>query len=188
MDSLDDETYDIAELAAVSGLTVRTIRYYIQQKLVPPSRSMGPGARYGKGHLTRLRLIRHFQRKDLSLAEIRQKLEAADLVGDPVPGSSTEYLEAVLATTSATKQHDSLEQDASRGTIALRSQWERITLTDGVEIHVRRPLNRVDNRNLERLIEAGKEIFEVGASVLHLVSTQPSDATTPDTGAPSSVA
>jgi DNA-binding transcriptional MerR regulator len=174
MVAMSEVVYDIGELAALSGLTVRTIRYYIQQKLVPPSPSMGPGAGYGNRHLTRLRLIRHFQRKQLSLAEIRQKLEAADLVGDPSRDSSAEYLEAILAASSEAGSDDSPTTSSSAGqllaVIASRSQWERITVTGDVEIHVRRPLTRMDNRNLERLVEAAKEMFGEDSSVLKLVS------------------
>jgi hypothetical protein len=40
-----------------------------------------------------------------------------------------------------------------------RAQWERITLSDGVEIHVCRPMNREENRLLERLIKEAERIF-----------------------------
>ena len=53
--------YDLDELARLSGLTVRTIRYYIQQRLLHASGHRGPGASYDAGHLARLRLIRRLQ-------------------------------------------------------------------------------------------------------------------------------
>ena len=41
-----------------------------------------------------------------------------------------------------------------------RSQWERIALTDDVELHIRRPLSRDANRRVERLLEQARRIFE----------------------------
>ena len=67
--------YDLDELARLSGLTVRTIRYYIQQRLLHTSGHRGPGAGYDAGHLARLRLIRRLQADHLPLAEIRRRLE-----------------------------------------------------------------------------------------------------------------
>ena len=40
-----------------------------------------------------------------------------------------------------------------------RSQWERFTLTDGIELHVRRPLPRSAQRQLDRILAAARDIF-----------------------------
>jgi hypothetical protein len=40
-----------------------------------------------------------------------------------------------------------------------RSQWERLTLAPDVELHVRRPGTREENRRIERLLEAARGIF-----------------------------
>ena len=44
-------------------------------------------------------------------------------------------------------------------TAAERSQWERITLAPDVELHVRRPLTREQNRLVEQLLEAARKLF-----------------------------
>jgi hypothetical protein len=41
-----------------------------------------------------------------------------------------------------------------------RSQWERISLAPDVELHVRRPLSRYQNRRVERLLEAARQILK----------------------------
>lgn len=41
-----------------------------------------------------------------------------------------------------------------------RSQWERVSLTPDVELHVRRPLSRYQNRQVDRLLEAARQIFK----------------------------
>jgi hypothetical protein len=41
-----------------------------------------------------------------------------------------------------------------------RSQWERIALGPEIELHVRRPLSRARNRQLERLLESARQILQ----------------------------
>lgn len=41
-----------------------------------------------------------------------------------------------------------------------RSQWDRVLLAPDVELHVRRPLGRRQNKRVERLIEIAREILE----------------------------
>ena len=69
-----DSPYTIADLARLTGLNVRTIRYYLAQGLLPASGESGPGAHYGEGHLDRLRLTKRLQAQHLPLAEIRRRL------------------------------------------------------------------------------------------------------------------
>jgi hypothetical protein len=42
---------------------------------------------------------------------------------------------------------------------AERSQWDRIALTDDIELHVRRPLSRQDHRRVERLITIARQVL-----------------------------
>src|SRR5436190_23759725 len=54
---------------------------------------------------------------------------------------------------------------ASPGTAAPnsnRSQWERIALNPDVELHVRRPLGRIQNRAVDRLIALARQLLEEG--------------------------
>ena len=44
-----------------------------------------------------------------------------------------------------------------------RSTWERITLTPELELHVRRPLSRADQRRLEALLETARQLFPSAA-------------------------
>ena len=41
-----------------------------------------------------------------------------------------------------------------------RSQWERVSLTPDIELHVRRPLTRHQNRRVDRLVAIARELFE----------------------------
>jgi DNA-binding transcriptional MerR regulator len=73
----DAALLDLAELCDRSGVTPRTVRYYVQQGLLP-SPGLGVGARYGQEHQDRLQLIRQLQKQHLPLAEIRRRLEPLD--------------------------------------------------------------------------------------------------------------
>ena len=66
---------DIKELCEQGRVTPRTVHFYIQQGLLPPASSTGPGARYSVGHLARLRLIRMLQKQHLPLAEIAKRMK-----------------------------------------------------------------------------------------------------------------
>ena len=85
-----DPAYTIADLARLTGVNVRTIRYYLAQGLLPASGESGPGAHYGDGHLNRLRLTKRLQEQHLPLAEIRRRLaeltdaQAAELLATSV--------------------------------------------------------------------------------------------------------
>ena len=72
----DLDALDLPALAAAADVSTRTVRYYIQQGLLPAPESRGPGAHYGSEHLARLKVIKRLQREHLPLSEIRRRLEA----------------------------------------------------------------------------------------------------------------
>src|SRR5918999_5768738 len=74
----ESASYDLNELSEAAGVTPRTVRYYVQQGLLPAPATRGPGTRYDRAHLDRLQLIRRLQRQHLPLAEIRRRLETLD--------------------------------------------------------------------------------------------------------------
>lgn len=78
---MDDKTYwTLAELADETGLTARTIRYYIARGLVDGPDVAGRGATYGRRHIDRLREIQRLQAEGHMLAEIASSdVEAAEL-------------------------------------------------------------------------------------------------------------
>lgn len=41
-----------------------------------------------------------------------------------------------------------------------RSQWDRVSLAPDVELHIRRPLSRIQNRRVERLLDIARHILE----------------------------
>ena len=64
----------MSELEQMTGMSRRTIHYYVSQKLIPaPESKGGPGAKYGEEQLVRLQLIRILQ-DELKLEKIREAL------------------------------------------------------------------------------------------------------------------
>ena len=148
---------DLNDLCRLTGVTQRTVRYYIQTGLLPAPGQTGPGPKYSSGHLNRLRLIRRLQREHLPLAEIRARL---------VRMSDAEVAKSLAATDKdagrqqrAGERMTTQQQQSSSPRERERSQWERVTLAEDVELHVRRPLSRHQNRRVEQLLEAARKIF-----------------------------
>jgi len=122
----------IQDLADSLGLTRRAVRFYVQQKLLPPPAGAGRGSYYNSDHLTRLKRVVELQRVGHSLEEIRQIL-----AGKP-------------ATLSPARDRPGLSAQL----------WTRLTVATGVELHfdtTRRPL---DARTLLRLREGLRAILE----------------------------
>ena len=72
----------VEEVAAEVGLTVRTVRYYQSEGLLPAPTRVGREARYGDEHLERLRLIARLQDQGLRLTAIAELLRQGDAAGD----------------------------------------------------------------------------------------------------------
>ncbi len=168
--------HTISELAALTGLSVRTIRYYVAEGLIPSSGMEGPGTRYRAATLARLRLIAKLKDAHQPLAEIRKRLramsdqEVQEAVTSGGPGgtgeaergdSALDYIRLVLnegkhqpdAAPAApiTPAPDPLEPFE-------RSRWEHVVITPDIEIHIRRPLSRRDIKMVERLLAFAKQL------------------------------
>ena len=72
--SAAEQRMTLSELTATADVSVRTVRYYIGEGLLPPPEGSGPGSSYTKGHLDRLLLIQRLKEAYLPLKEIRRRL------------------------------------------------------------------------------------------------------------------
>ena len=75
-ETMSNENILIHELAEQAGTTVRTIRYYTDEGLLPQPVTQGKYAYYSLNHLNRLELIRRMKDAYLPLREIRQILSS----------------------------------------------------------------------------------------------------------------
>jgi DNA-binding transcriptional MerR regulator len=69
--------YLVGDLARRTGTTVRTIRWYQSEGLLPPPRRAGRTARYGDDHVARLEVIRDLQAHGLTLTAVRRLIDRA---------------------------------------------------------------------------------------------------------------
>ncbi len=181
-------TYTIGELADLADVTPRTIRYYVAQGLLASPVGAGPGARYDASHLARLRLIRRLQAEHLPLAEIRRRLstlssaEIEDAMVSVPTGASgrlgprlprrrargpggAESVRPSSPSARRPRSHGACRSEPSTSSSSApstpeRSQWDRIQLDPDIELHVRRPLSRIQHKRVERLVELARQILE----------------------------
>lgn len=185
----EGDRFSLTELADLAGVTPRTVRFYLAQGLLPAIGQSGPGSKYDVGYLARLRLIRRLQAEHLPLAEIRRRIDGLDedeirvLAGSqepgPPPDSALDYLRSVLGASTVAaaapspapnviaerldEPYGSTPAAAPAATSAQpieRSQWERIVLAPDVELHIRRPLARAQNKQVDRLVTIARELLE----------------------------
>jgi Ca-activated chloride channel family protein len=74
-----ERTYKLDELARASGMSARTVRYYVQRGLLPAAAFRGKDTAYGHEHLVRLRAIRRLQEAFFPLDAIAAELDARPL-------------------------------------------------------------------------------------------------------------
>ena len=109
----DEPLYAIGDLADLGGVSRRTVRYYVQENLLPPPFGVGRGNHYGRAHLDRLLRVKALQEAGRTLDEIRREIQ-------PLGQRASVVVEAAV------------EPRLSR------TLWRRVTLAPGVELHVSR--------------------------------------------------
>jgi len=75
---MDQQDYLIHELAEKVGISVRTIRYYIAEGLLPSPEPKGRYATFNEEYLMRLELILKLKNAFLPLKEIRDRIAGLD--------------------------------------------------------------------------------------------------------------
>ena len=173
------EEFVIHELAERAGTTVRTIRYYTAEGLLPPPFTDGKYAVYTVNHLNRLELIRRLKEAYLPLREIRQILLSlsneevvqrlaeeppAPPAAQPAPGADAlQYISHLM------KEPGPIHINAMRilpePPPAPRpaeppgETWQRLHLAPVVELHLRAPMDAANRARLEQLIAFARKLF-----------------------------
>lgn len=129
----DPFRYTMNDLVAQTGVPARTVRYYIQEGLLPPAHGRGPGATYDAGHLVRLRAIALLRQQHVPLAQIGERLS----------NLTERDLSAMLE----------IDEEPAE------DLWRRIELLPDLELHVRERGGRKDYRLLA-LVEAIKMLVK----------------------------
>jgi DNA-binding transcriptional MerR regulator len=130
---MEDATYGIEELADLGGVSRRTVRYYVQEELIPPPRGAGRGAHYGPEHLAALLEVKALQERGLPLVDIRRALGAGRSA--PVPAAEVAAFPVS------------------------RSAWTRLELAPGVELHVSGEVRVPPPGRIQELAEWCRRLF-----------------------------
>jgi DNA-binding transcriptional MerR regulator len=160
----------IAELASISRVPVRTLRYYIARRLLVPTEFRGTATRYQRTELLRLLGILRMQAElRMSLSEIDRRLRALGDKGledwlrtGPLPPDAAAALGfssvPAASTVSASGDHEPSALDAGRKNI---TTWQRLEIVPGVELLVSTGASRssvlVANRIYETFVVRGEQ-------------------------------
>lgn len=117
--------YAIGELATLGGVSRRTVRYYVQEGLIPPPLGLGRGNHYTAEHLEQLLRVKAMQESGRTLIDIRRAL--------------------------GQKSHARL--DSARMDVPARSLWRHIAIGPGVELQIASTLRLPAPAQLRELAE-----------------------------------
>lgn len=120
-----DQTFKLEELASVSGVSPRTIRYYVQRGLLPAPQFRGRDTVYSEAHRARLAAIQQLQAQYYPLDVIAQMLHDNGALPNPpavAPPSSRPAVTVELPV-----------QPPQRW---IAQAWRRYAVVPGLEIHL----------------------------------------------------
>jgi hypothetical protein len=120
-------TYTAETLAFRAGLPLRTVRFYVQEKLIDPPLGRGRGAHFNDHHLTQLQQARTLQNAGFALEAIRGRRDDLTL-GLQVMQSYDAGRRRWASAGSATAQVEDGDLDPS--------DCLRIPMAEGVELLV----------------------------------------------------
>lgn len=152
----DDKRYTAEQLAQLGGVTLRTVRYYVQEELIDRPLARGPGAHFTDTHLRQLRRCKLLQDWGFDLETIRDKSASFQsiLEGVPIDGNrmrDSAVLRAVFGAMGnepgsglSPKQAEALKAVVQRlrgkpaTVVEKKSATEVIPLADGIDLVVNR--------------------------------------------------
>jgi len=97
--------YTIADLETETGVSARTIRYYISEGLLSPAYGRGPSAVYDADHLLRLKYIQLLKSERMPLSEIKERVNSL------TPDDIAAALDVTLVPSAETWRHVRVHDD-----------------------------------------------------------------------------
>ena len=125
----------IGDLADAAGVSRRAVRFYVQQRLLPPPLGRGRGRHYDASHLDRLRRIGELQAAGHSLDAIRRILEGGEALPPVAP-----------------------PRRPPRASLSAQL-WTRLRLGEGVELHYDAARHNPAVEQLMHLRDAVRSVF-----------------------------
>ena len=131
----EEPRFSIQDLADLADVSRRTVRYYVQEGLLPTPLGVGRGRHYGRAHLDRLLQVKALQASGRTLDDIRGGNDLSE--------------------------HTSASRLAST---PQRTVWRRLELAPGVELHVSNETAMPSPTRLRELAEWCRLHFSTSAS------------------------
>jgi DNA-binding transcriptional MerR regulator len=133
----DAPRYAIGDLADLGGVSRRTVRYYVQEGLLPAPHGIGRGNHYGPEHLNQLLKVKSLQEAGRTLDQVRRELtqRSRSRASQPLPSTAGQPLP--------------------------RSLWRRVTVAPGVELNVAGNVRLPSPGRLEQLAAWCRQHFIV---------------------------
>ncbi|OJX40597.1 MAG: hypothetical protein BGO78_06330 [Chloroflexi bacterium 44-23] len=156
---MTEDEFLIGELAQKTNVSVRTIRYYINQGLLPAPDSRGRYTVYDNDYVERILLIKRLKDAFLPIKEIRvmletqtraeieeflrmfkmqraQKNDALSYINNLLGHSISEPSQSTIRSKPMLKESGIPPQPALQFPQQRESSWKRIVLAPGVELHI----------------------------------------------------
>jgi DNA-binding transcriptional MerR regulator len=142
-------TYTAETLAFRAGVPLRTVRFYVQEKLIDPPLGRGRGAHFTEHHLVQLQQARTLQNAGFSLEAIRDRRD--DLTIGLRAVESFDALTRRWGGRKAPKAGDDAELDPA--------DCVRIPMAENVELMISRDQDLPSPRQLVELALQIRKIF-----------------------------
>jgi len=186
MSNKDKEKYTIDDLSELTGHSRRTIRYYIQEGLVDSPAGRGKGGFYFEKHLSQLRLIKNLQEKGMSLSSISKYMEQGKEDKEKLNNKSANYKMSDEAFPGARQRSDMMKMKMDKDSIkeafynenkklnyktlhfldpyalpprSKREVWVKHEIAPGLEINIKRDLEKKQKRKIDDIIRVAREIL-----------------------------
>jgi DNA-binding transcriptional MerR regulator len=167
----EPEGYPIQKLAEKAGVSVRTIRFYINEGLLAAPPVKGRYSVYNDEYLDRLELIRRLKSSFLPLKEIRDRVtslswaevkqalaqhaqQAPQRQDNERGKSALSYINNLLSTTPAPSRMKTLQPAPPQP-----EAWERLILIPGIELHIRSDASPTSQRLARQIIDYARKLF-----------------------------
>ena len=150
----NEKRYSIGELTELTGISRRSVHYYVQRGLTPPPLGAGRGHYYTAVHLTRIRAIKEFQGQGLTLEEIEERFKT------PQPDILRNALSSVSHDIQPSLKENTLSYEEASEPILLT----RIKVAEGVEMMIEGGTYRLSPARLRKLQRAVRDILGPGFS------------------------
>ena len=111
--------YNIGSLSRMTGLTRRTIRYYVQRELIPKPAGGGRGHYYTDDHLKRIETIKKWQAQGVPLEKIKELLGRGEIVREEIVSKPAAFTPPCPIPT------------------AFATKWTKVSIGDCVEVSFR---------------------------------------------------